>query len=87
MDLSSFLEQARKLVDAEKLFPHASGFQDVPVGVLPSYTTNEAWEADFGEACRPPRDDDTLTQPYAIHARASVAEFLAANPHVKLHEA
>lgn len=82
MDLNSFLASARRLVDAEDLFPHASGFRTALAGanILPVYDTNEAWEADFREACRPPRD--TLTQPYAIYVRASIAEFLTANPHI-----
>jgi hypothetical protein len=85
VNLHSFLALARDHDDHATILPHAEGFRPALAGTLlvPHYASNEDWEADFGQACRPWRDgDEPLTQPYAIATRQSIDEFLAAHPEI-----
>lgn len=85
MDLHSFLKTARDFDDNATLLPHAQGFRTALADTIlvPVYDTDEAWAADFSDACRPP--SEPATQPYARATRAALAEWLAANPHVKVN--
>lgn len=80
MNLSEFLAKTTDLDEFETLFPNASGVRSTWWGTAPVYCDAEDWEKDFGPVCRKPEGEPA--NEYERATQQSIAEFLAANPHV-----